>query len=79
MVLNPSLISTIASAAAVAGVIAFHEAGHFFAAKWQGMKVQSYNIGYGPKIVSFNDSSDTEFALRLLPLGTLHHIDCCMI
>ena len=62
-------VPTIASAAAVAGVIAFHEAGHFFAAKWQGMKIQSFNIGYGPKVLAFNDSSDTEFALRAVPLG----------
>ena len=40
-----SIIPTIISGISVAGVIAFHEAGHFFAAKWQGMKIQSYNIG----------------------------------
>eukprot|EP00596_Hydrurales_sp_CCMP1899_P007035 CAMPEP_0119034236 /NCGR_PEP_ID=MMETSP1177-20130426/1245_1 /TAXON_ID=2985 /ORGANISM="Ochromonas sp, Strain CCMP1899" /LENGTH=383 /DNA_ID=CAMNT_0006991537 /DNA_START=465 /DNA_END=1616 /DNA_ORIENTATION=+ len=33
------------------------------------MKVQSYNVGYGPKILSFNDSQNTEFALRIIPLG----------
>lgn len=58
-----------ASAIAVAGVVAWHEAGHFLAAKVQGMKVHSFNIGYGPKLLSFNDSTDTEFALRALPLG----------
>jgi len=67
--LQMSLLPTLASASAVAGVIAFHEAGHFLAAKVQGMKVQSYNIGYGPKLFSFNDSVNTEFALRAIPLG----------
>lgn len=63
-------IPTVASAVAVSGVIAFHEAGHFFAAKWQGMKVQSFNIGYGPKLFAFNDTNtNTEFALRAIPLG----------
>ena len=33
------------------------------------MKIDSFNIGYGPKLVSFNDSTGTEFALRALPLG----------
>ena len=33
------------------------------------MKVQSYNVGYGPKLVSVNDTSNTEYALRLVPLG----------
>ena len=61
--------ATAISALAVAGVIAFHEAGHFLAAKCQGMKVQSFNIGYGPKLLSFNDSANTEFALRIIPLG----------
>lgn len=58
-----------ASALTVAGVVAFHEAGHFLAAKSQGMKIQSYNVGYGPKVFAFNDSSQTEFALRAIPLG----------
>jgi len=57
------------SAVSVACVIAFHESGHFLAAKLQGMKIDSFNIGYGPKLVSFNDSTGTEFALRALPLG----------
>lgn len=65
-----------------------NHAGHFFAAKVQGMKVQSYNIGYGPKLISFNDSADTEFALRAFPLGkyvreekhsTLIHLLACII
>lgn len=49
-----SIIPTLESAAAVASVVAIHEAGHFFAAKVQGMKVQSFNIGYGPKLFAFN-------------------------
>jgi len=62
-------VNVLLSLASVAGVVAFHEAGHFLAAKWQGMKIDSYNIGYGPKVLSFNDSTNTEFALRLVPLG----------
>lgn len=33
------------------------------------MKIQSFNIGYGPKLYSFNDSSNIEFSLRAIPLG----------
>lgn len=64
-----NIIPTLTSAVSVAGVIAFHEAGHFLAAKYQGMKIESYNIGYGPKLLSFNDTSGTQFALRAVPLG----------
>ena len=59
----------VASALTVAGVIAFHEAGHFYAAKLQGMKVQSFNLGYGPKLLAWNDTAGVEFALRAFPLG----------
>lgn len=61
--------SVAASAAAVAGVIAFHEAGHFLAARVQGIQVSSFNIGYGPKLISVNDSSNIEYSLRAFPFG----------
>ena len=39
------------------------------AAKVQGIEIESYNVGYGPKLVSFNDTSNVEYNFRLLPLG----------
>ena len=59
-----SIGPTLASLSVIAGITAFHEAGHFIAAKSQGMTIQSFNIGFGPKLVSFNDSSNTEFSFR---------------
>ena len=65
-----SLASTLGSAASVASVVAIHEAGHYLAGRWQGIKVESFNIGYGPKLLAWNESkTGTEFALRMLPLG----------
>lgn len=65
-----SALPTLTSAVSVAGVIAFHEAGHFLAAKWQGMRIESFNIGYGPKLFSFNDTdTGADIALRAVPLG----------
>jgi len=43
--------------------------GHFLAAKSFNMKIESYNIGYGPKLLAVNDSSGIEYALRAVPLG----------
>lgn len=34
-------------------IIFIHEAGHFFAAKWAGIRVLAFAIGFGPAIVSF--------------------------
>jgi len=59
----------IESSLTVASVIAVHEMGHFFAARIQNMRVLSFNIGYGPKLISVKDKNDIEFNLRSLPLG----------
>ena len=64
-----SVLPTVESAAAVASVIAFHEAGHFSAARIQNITVDSFSIGFGPKVLSYNDSAGVEFCLRALPLG----------
>jgi membrane-associated protease RseP (regulator of RpoE activity) len=61
--------SLIESGIAVAGVIAFHELGHFAAARVQNMKVESFNVGYGPKLLSFEDNQDISYNLRAVPLG----------
>ena len=64
-----SILPTLASVSAISFVTAFHEAGHFLAARLQGIVVQSYNVGIGPKIISFNDTNNIEYNFRLLPLG----------
>eukprot|EP01039_Chlorochromonas_danica_P004257 gene4257-4677_t len=68
--LSSSIYPILGSIAAVASVIAVHEAGHFLTARWQGIAVQSFNIGYGPKLLSYNETqSGVEYNLRLLPFG----------
>ena len=46
-----SIASVVESGAVVAAVVAIHEAGHFFAARSFNMKIDSYNVGYGPKLL----------------------------
>lgn len=49
-------------------VIAVHELGHFLAAKWAGVRVHLFSIGFGPVVWS-RRLGGTEYALSLLPLG----------
>lgn len=49
-------------------IIAIHEAGHFFAAKACGVKVNEFALGWGPAIYKFK-KGETTYALRILPLG----------
>jgi regulator of sigma E protease len=51
------------------GILIFvHELGHFIAARLFGVKVETFSIGFGPKLFKFN-CCDTEFAVSLIPLG----------
>ena len=49
-------------------LIFIHELGHFLAAKKAGIKVNTFSIGFGPKIVGFR-RGDTEYKLSWLPFG----------
>ncbi len=45
-----------------------HELGHFLAARWRGLKVTRFSIGFGPKIWGWK-RGDTEYWISWIPLG----------
>ncbi|MFT2008403.1 RIP metalloprotease RseP [Pontibacter sp. 13R65] len=49
-------------------LVGLHELGHMLAAKWFGMRVEKYAIGFPPKILS-KKIGETEYMLGLIPLG----------
>lgn len=49
-------------------LIFIHELGHFLAAKKAGIKVNTFSIGFGPKIFGFK-RGETEYRLSVLPFG----------
>lgn len=50
------------------GSIFVHELGHFLAAKWRGLHIERFSIGFGPKIASWRRNG-VEYRLSWLPLG----------
>ncbi len=50
------------------GVIAVHELGHFLFAKWSGIRVDVFSIGFGPRLFT-KKWGETEYCLSLIPLG----------
>ncbi len=50
------------------GSIFVHELGHFLAARWRGVHVERFSIGFGPKILSWRRDG-VEYRLSWLPLG----------
>ncbi|MCF8057969.1 MAG: RIP metalloprotease RseP [Bacteriovoracaceae bacterium] len=49
-------------------LVFFHELGHFIFARLFGVRVETFSIGFGPKILKFK-KGDTEYAVSLIPLG----------
>jgi membrane-associated protease RseP (regulator of RpoE activity) len=49
-------------------MIFLHELGHYLTAKWAGMKVTEFFIGFGPRIWSFR-RGETEYGLKVVPAG----------
>ena len=49
-------------------LVAFHELGHFLAARWVGVKVLKFSLGFGPKILG-RQVGETEYLLSAIPLG----------
>ena len=36
-------------------VVFFHELGHFLIARWCGVQVLTFSVGFGPELFGFND------------------------
>jgi regulator of sigma E protease len=50
-------------------VVFFHELGHFLVARWCGVTVKVFSIGFGPELFGFNDRKGTRWKLSAVPLG----------
>ncbi len=62
-------MTTVISFIVVLGILVFiHELGHFAVAKWRGVGVEKFSLGFGPKVVGVK-RGETEYLISLLPLG----------
>jgi regulator of sigma E protease len=50
-------------------VVFFHELGHFLVARWCGVKVDTFSIGFGREVVGWNDRHGTRWKVSWIPLG----------
>ena len=62
-------MTTILSFAFVLGVLVFvHELGHFLMARWHGVRVLTFSLGFGPKVFNVR-RGDTDYCISAFPLG----------
>jgi regulator of sigma E protease len=62
------VINIIYGFIALSLLILVHELGHFLVARWANVKVLSFSLGFGKKLLSYK-KGETEYALSAIPLG----------
>ena len=62
------LLTTVAFVFVLGVLIFVHELGHFLMARWIGVRVITFSLGFGPKLVGFR-RGDTEYRVSAVPLG----------
>ena len=63
------MITALAFIAAIVVIVAVHEYGHYLAMRLFGVKVLTFSIGFGPRVLGWRSKSGTEFNIALFPLG----------
>jgi regulator of sigma E protease len=62
-------MGSIIVAIVILGTLIFvHELGHFLVAKWSGVMVTRFSLGFGPRLLRWQ-RGDTEYAISAVPLG----------
>ena len=62
------MLTILSTIIVIGGLVFFHELGHFLAAKWSGIRILTFSIGFGPKLLKF-ERGGTEYAISAIPLG----------
>ena len=63
-------MTLLAFLVAIAILVAVHELGHFSVARWCGVKVLRFSVGFGPRLWGWTSATTgTEFVVGMLPLG----------
>jgi regulator of sigma E protease len=62
------LTSLVAVVAVLGFMILIHEFGHYAVAKWLGVRVEQFAIGFGKRLIGFR-RGDTDYRINAIPLG----------
>lgn len=62
------MVAPLISLVVLGLLVLVHEAGHFVVARWAGVRVLRFSMGFGPRLLTWS-RGHTEYALSLLPLG----------
>lgn len=67
--LPPPLNSAVPFVIVLGVLVFFHELGHYLAARWRGVHVEAFSIGFGRALATWTDKHGTVWKLAWIPLG----------
>ncbi|CAN7276569.1 RIP metalloprotease RseP [Devosia sp. LjRoot3] len=50
-------------------IVFVHEMGHYLVARWNGVAIQAFSIGFGRELIGWNDRHGTRWKISAIPLG----------
>ncbi len=50
-------------------LVFIHELGHYLAARWRGVHVEAFSVGFGRTLIGWTDKHGTDWKISWLPLG----------
>ncbi|HXZ18063.1 MAG TPA: RIP metalloprotease [Roseiarcus sp.] len=53
----------------LSAIVFFHELGHYLVARWCGVKIEAFSLGFGPELFARVDKRGTRWRIAALPLG----------
>ncbi|MBB4265847.1 RIP metalloprotease RseP [Roseospira visakhapatnamensis] len=62
-------VKALAFIVVISLVVFVHEMGHFLVARWCGVRVEVFSIGFGPELIGRDDRLGTRWKLAAVPLG----------
>jgi regulator of sigma E protease len=70
-----SLVALILFAVVLGGIVLIHELGHYLTARWLGVRVLEFGIGFPPRAKVLRTSGETLWTLNWLPIGGFVRLD----
>ncbi|MDA1132065.1 MAG: RIP metalloprotease RseP [Proteobacteria bacterium] len=63
------LISAAAFIVVLTILVFVHELGHYAVARWRGIRVETFSVGFGPEITGWTDRAGTRWKVSWVPFG----------
>lgn len=53
----------------LSALVFVHELGHYLVARWNGVRIEVFSIGFGPEVFGWQDRQGTRWKVSYIPLG----------